>query len=348
MMHIYNRVIVEHIGHLFFICLGVISLLMLMILSVDQLSTLPDNIAMYYIMEYVMLECVHIACWVFPIALYVAMVLWAMMATENQLIYRLFHAGWSRIGMYGAMSLWIVPVCILSIVLNFYYLPIARVAQKILLQNIYQHDVSVYLENNRFHKLSLGDEKWVIYFSRVQKKNKIYAFKKYPNRDFSVMYAPSTHTNADKGELELEGGVRVDFKAQARWPIEIWKFAQYALYLSPPQLIHDNEQANYSIKVWDTPDMDHVLEYYNRMGRVLMLVILSFVPLLLVEGVSIRKRLFIVHQALAWYAIYWMLFILCRWFLMWDNFTHINLIFVPHIIMVLLILIYYWFFVRRI
>lgn len=345
-MLIYNRVVVEHVGYLFAVCLAFISCLMLMVMGVEQFSALPQGMSLLIVLEYVLLECVHVACWVFPTALYVALTLWAMMAMESQLIYRLFHAGWNRYKIYCVQALWIMPVFVLSIVLNFYYLPIARIAQKLLLHNVYQKDVMSYLNGDRFHTLTLGDDKWVIYFSKKHKKNQLYAFKKSTHDAFSVMYAPETYTDKKQQQLVLSEGTRLDVKQDVRWPMELWTFKQYAFNLPVPQFIGDNDRANYKVDIFHMRDMNHFLEIYSRCGRVMMLLILSFVPLLLIEVVTSRKHVYIIQRALIWYVLYWMVFVLCRWILMWDNFQHISLVAMPHIIMLMALYIYYMKYVR--
>jgi hypothetical protein len=193
----------------------------------------------------------------------------------------------------------------------------------------------------------LGIDSFLFFFIKKNNDTGVYGFRQSKDQDFLVMYAPYFHTNSDNIELALEQSTLVDFKENDNWPVKVWQFEQIAYHLAPPVLIKDHERSHYDIDIWQTTGMDYMLECYNRMGRVMMLLVLSFVPLLLVEAVSLRKRMFILVKALAWYVLFWFVFILSRWVLMWDQFSHVAWIFFPHLLMLTLIGGYYWFLVRK-
>lgn len=346
-MHIYTGVIIDHLGRLFALVLSCSILLMMMLLGVDQLVSMPEAVSMYLVMTFLAYELVHIACWVFPVAIYISLVVWAMYASENQFIYRLFHAGWSRLRIYRAQMVWIIPIIILSVVFNLYYLPIARVHQKLLLGTAYQADATLHLERDRFHRISLAGEPWMIFTQTKDKKQEIYAFKDDSDKSVNVLYSSDIGTDTSLSQLVLKTGDRVNIDPNAQWPIITWSYERYGLALPALQLFNMDERANYEVDIWDTPDMDHRLESYNRVGRILMGLILTFVPLLLVHGTEVRARSTFIQIALLWYVIYWVVFITCRWLLLWDQYQHVEMILAPHIIMCVLLLMYYFLRVRR-
>lgn len=346
-MHIYTEVIIDHLGRLFLVVLSCSILLMMMLLGLDQLASMPEAIPVALLAKFLGYELVHISCWVFPIAIYLALVIWAMHASENQFIYRLFHAGWNRRRIYRAQLVWIFPIVVLSILFNLYYLPVARVQQKLLLGTAYQADATLHLERDRFHRISLAGEPWIIFSDNHNKNQEIYAFKEGEEQLIDVMYSSDIGTDKAQKQLVLKSGTRVSIDPSASFPISLWSYEKYGLALPALQLFKAEEIANYEIMIWNTADMDHRLEAYNRVGRIFMGLILSFVPLLLVKGMESRGRNHLIKVALLWYVLYWVVFILCRWILMLDQYQHLYTIFVPHVIMSGLLVGYYYRWVHR-
>lgn len=346
-MYIYTGVIIDHVGRLFMVVLSCVVLLMMLLLGVDQLVSMPDAIPFSLLMMYLGYELVHVACWVFPVAIYVALVLWAMYATESHFIYRLFHAGWSRRRIYGSQMVWIVPIFFLSVLFNLYYLPIARVQQKLLLGAAYQADATLHLEMNRFHRVNLAGEPWMIYSQSKSKQQEIYAFKDEGVQAINLVYSPNIGTDVDNKQLVLHAGHRVNIDPDAFWPITLWSYERYGLGLPTLQLFNSNDRANYEIMIWDHADMDHRLEAYNRVGRVLMGLVLTFIPLLLVKGAEDRSKSRLLHFSFVLYVMYWIVFILCRWVLMLDGYQHLYLILTPHAIMSVVLVAFYFGWARR-
>lgn len=343
-MHMYTRLIFARVVQLFLVTLCCVFTVMLSLLGFEQVMTMPESIPMGLFGFMLLYEWVHILCWVLPVTTYIALVLWCAQAAESQLLYRLFHAGWSRLSIYGVLLSFLLPWMVIEVALNVHYLPYARSQQRWLLEEAYQTDATLHFEGDRFHRLKLAGETWMIFFDQGE-PHSLYAFHTQEDA-LTVIVSDQVATDPKSRQLVLRQGQRVHWSKNEAWPLSIWTYEEYGLTLPVLALSKDTDLSNYTAQVWDQPEANYRLEAYNRLGRILMMVILTWVPLLLVDGTEQRQKVQVFQRGLCWYVWYWILFILCRWALALDQYQHLGWALLPHGLMGASLLAYYYQRVR--
>lgn len=340
-MQIYTRVLLKEITSRFLFVFAITLFLMLtLLLGLGRSLAIVDALPWSFLMHFMAYEMMHALCWTLPCALYVSLLLWTADAIESQLIYRLFHSGWTIARIYRVQCWSILPLLVLACLINALGLPWARIQQRLLLESAYRQDVHAGLSSNRFHSISLGGEPWVLYLDRQHGRSHVVGFQSEGEK-WRVVSAQEVSAKAQDGRIHLREGQRVDFHPGRTYPLIVVDFKDYALSIPGLQELMEHELPDYQVDVWDRPTQAARFEAYNRFSRMAMLGVLSIFPARMMVGSSIHKMRFFL-QGLSLYMLYWFFFLLGRWILIWDQFQHLSWLLFPHACMLFLAAIWPW------